>query len=318
MRILSKILGQVLPRYRTLAAWAAEYDKLLEAMPIKPKTLGAHRYEVRRLLELLGADTRIGSVRPSHIARIIKTVHATSPMTARRTLIEARAFFDAAMIEGWIDANPAAHIRQLPAPVARKRLSFEEWQAAYECTLTLRARWPQRMMLLALVTGQRRADLQKMRFADIWDGRLHVVQQKTGAMIALPLSLRLDLIDLSICDVVSDCLHYAQPGPTLLRKPDGMPLSVASLSTNFRDAYRDAHGEWLGDGDPPSLHETRSLAERLYRKQGIDTMTLLGHKRQAMTDKYNDDRGLSSGQWKVLELPPVAESSHGEQNITHR
>jgi hypothetical protein len=48
----------------------------------------------------------------------------------------------------------------------------------------------------------------------------------------------------------------------------------------------------------------RSLAERLYCGQGIDTRTLLGHKRQAMTDVYNDDRGLSRGQWRVLILTP--------------
>lgn len=53
----------------------------------------------------------------------------------------------------------------------------------------------------------------------------------------------------------------------------------------------------------PSLHECRSLAERLYRAQGIDTQTLLGHSRPQQTDDYNDDRGLSSGQWKVLVLP---------------
>ena len=31
-------------------------------------------------------------------------------------------------------------------------------------------------------------------------------------------------------------------------------------------------------------------------------MVLLGHKHQAMTDVYNDDRGLSKGQWKTLTL----------------
>lgn len=31
-------------------------------------------------------------------------------------------------------------------------------------------------------------------------------------------------------------------------------------------------------------------------------MTLLGHKHQAMTDLYNDDRGLTRGVWKVLSI----------------
>jgi hypothetical protein len=35
----------------------------------------------------------------------------------------------------------------------------------------------------------------------------------------------------------------------------------------------------LGDGTPATFHEQRSLAERLYEAQGIDTKNL-GHKSQ--------------------------------------
>ncbi|CND85552.1 integrase [Yersinia nurmii] len=52
-------------------------------------------------------------------------------------------------------------------------------------------------------------------------------------------------------------------------------------------------------GYPTYFPEQRSLAERLYREQGVDTKTLLGHKNQAMTDKYNDDRGK---EWLVLAV----------------
>lgn len=42
---------------------------------------------------------------------------------------------------------------------------------------------------------------------------------------------------------------------------------------------------------PATFHEQRSLSERLYREQGINTKDLLGHKTQQQTDKYHDDRG---------------------------
>ncbi|MCG6228770.1 hypothetical protein [Vibrio furnissii] len=42
-----------------------------------------------------------------------------------------------------------------------------------------------------------------------------------------------------------------------------------------------------------SFHELRSFAERTYRDAGYDTKVILGHKHQAMTDKYNDDRSDS-------------------------
>jgi hypothetical protein len=41
----------------------------------------------------------------------------------------------------------------------------------------------------------------------------------------------------------------------------------------------------------PTFHELRSLSEREYREQGINTKKLLGHKREAMTEVYNDVRG---------------------------
>ena len=89
---------------------------------------------------------------------------------------------------------------------------------------------------------------------------------------------------------------------TYLEKSTGKPLTLASLSARFETAREGAFGKYVGEGDPPSLHECRSLAERLYRQQGINTQTLLGHKHQRMTDLYNDDRGLEAGVWKTLEI----------------
>ena len=157
------------------------------------------------------------------------------------------------------------------------------------------------MLALALVTGQRRSDLCKMRFADVWDGHLHVQQAKTGARLALPLALRLDAVGLTLAEVIEDCKGYAVGSEFLLRKHDGHQLGDASLSARFETA-REGAGVALKDEHPPSLHECRSLSERLYRAQGINTMTLLGHKHQQMTDVYNDDRGLSRGEWKTLPL----------------
>ncbi|MCP1207666.1 hypothetical protein NIM72_19390 [Pantoea sp. B550] len=42
---------------------------------------------------------------------------------------------------------------------------------------------------------------------------------------------------------------------------------------------------------PPTFYEQRSLAERLYREQGMDIQHYLVIKNQTQTDKYDDDRG---------------------------
>lgn len=162
--------------------------------------------------------------------------------------------------------------------------------------------WVQRMLDLALVTGQRRSDIAVMGGANVWDRLLHVEQIKTGTRIALPLDLRLEVLGKTVGDVLEDCAGYAAPGATFVRRKSGAALVDASLSARFEEAREGAGLTW-DSGHPPSLHECRSLSERLYRAQGIDTKTLLGHKHQSMTDIYNDDRGLNGKQWQVLQLP---------------
>lgn len=48
----------------------------------------------------------------------------------------------------------------------------------------------------------------------------------------------------------------------------------------------------------------RLLSARLYRAQGIDVQTLLGHKDPEVTSMYLDDRGLSAKNWKRVALMP--------------
>ncbi len=67
-------------------------------------------------------------------------------------------------------------------------------------------------------------------------------------------------------------------------------VKANTLTTNFKKA-RDKTDICWGNGTPATFHELRSLSERIYRQQGINTKDLLGHKSQQMTDKYNDDRG---------------------------
>ncbi|MFA5491284.1 MAG: tyrosine-type recombinase/integrase [Candidimonas sp.] len=296
-------MARVAPGRRTVAQWSVEYDRIISARPLTDKTMANRRNSVRHILSQLG-DRPVRSVRPVDIATTIRTVwDAGYATTARIVLVEARDMFDQAMLAGWIDSNPAMPVKPLPVRVRRRRLSLSQWRVMHADAVTRRhQRWLPHLLLLAVVTGQRRADLCKMRFADVVDGYLQIEQQKTGARIALPLELRLDAIGATLGEVIDGCREYAAPGATLLRKPGGRPLGESALTVAFEDSRNRVIGLWTGPGTPPTLHECRSLSERLYRAQGVDTQTLLGHRRQSMTDAYNDDRGLSHGEWKRLVL----------------
>ncbi len=78
----------------------------------------------------------------------------------------------------------------------------------------------------------------------------------------------------------------------------GARVKSNTLTMNFSKA-RDKAGLNWGDGTPATFHEQRSLAERLYKAQGIDTQRLLGHKTPNQTARYHDERGKN---WiKVVE-----------------
>ena len=189
---------------------------------------------------------------------------------------------------GW---NPPEATRKPVPKVSRARLTLENWQAIY--ATAPEGHFIRNAMMLALVTGQRREDICNMKFSDVWDGHFHVVQGKTGVRLALPLTLHMGAIGMSLKDVIDGCRDRIL-SPYLIHsrhQKKVKPMSKDNLSDYFAE-YRDRAGLVPPEGKTPTtFHEQRSLAERLYRAQGIDTKTLLGHKVQATTDRYNDTRG---------------------------
>lgn len=297
---LAATLGRLSPRYRTLNQWAETYRLIVDARPISYKTKLNRRSSLTHILAGLGERT-ISSIKPHEVSSLVLSIHKQYPQCAKRVLIEAKDMFSEAINYGWLDRNPATPIKAPVVRVQRNRLTLDQWWAILRYSLENMPPWVPRMLALALVTGQRRSDLVKMRFADVWDGCLHVEQAKTGTRIALPLALKLNAIDLTLEQVIYDCRGYAVGSEFMLRKHNGGQLGDASLSARFETA-REQAGIRCIKGSPTSLHECRSLSERLYRAQGINTMTLLGHSTQAMTDLYNNDRGLTRGEWKTLQL----------------
>ncbi|HAL6203050.1 TPA: tyrosine-type recombinase/integrase [Escherichia coli] len=198
--------------------------------------------------------------------------------------------------------NPALATKQPRRKITRQRLNLDEWQKIFDIA-DASHRYMGNAMLLALVTGQRLGDISRMKFSDIWDDHLHVIQEKTGSKIAIPLSLRLNAINWSLRDVVARCRDYAV-SPYLVhffrttsQAERGAQVKSNTLTMNFSKA-RDLAGIDWGDGSPATFHEQRSLSERLYKEQGLDTQKLLGHKTQ-QTDRYHDDRGKG---WSKVAL----------------
>jgi integrase len=299
-------------KYR-LIEWADRYKIIVGARELSVSTRQEKYRGADTLCRLIG-DKKLKKINPSHIALAIRAVWETGQRSrARRLLMIARDMFGEAAINGHININPALHVKPLSCRVRRARLSLEDWRRTQKILAAEKTPWKRWLAPLALITGQRRGDLARMRFDDIWRDRLHIVQEKTGERIALPLDLRLDAIGISLREIIDACRDCAPVGEMLLRKTTGEPLSVSSLTKTFATAFRHAVKWGRDDKTAPSLQECRSLSERLYSAQGIDTQTLLGHRRPGTTALYHDDRGLyrEEGRWRALRLPKKRQTGKG-------
>lgn len=285
----------------TTSSWLERYqaiqDDRLKSGDIKLNTYKQKAKPVSLLRERAGMKL-ISSVDVRDIAQLLdEYITAGQPRMAqvvRSVLIDV---FKEAQHYGEVPPgyNPALATKQPRRKITRQRLSLEEWQKIFDIADSSH-RYMGNAMLLALVTGQRLGDISRMKFSDIWDDHLHIIQEKTGSKIAIPLSLRLNAINWSLRDVVARCRDYAV-SPYLVhffrttsQAERGAQVKANTLTMNFTKA-RDLAGIDWGDGTPATFHEQRSLSERLYKEQGLDTQKLLGHKSPNQTARYHDDRG---------------------------
>ncbi len=293
-----------------VSEWADKYLSIQEERvlhgEIKPTTLKNRKSCVLVLARRL-PNVRLNNLDTKSLAAIMDEYKASGkPRMAQILRAVWGDMFKEAQHAGEVEPgfNPAMATRIPRAKVVRARLSFDEWKAAFEAAEKLQP-YVQNSMLLALVSGQRRTDISNMKFSDVWDGHLHITQSKTGTRLALPISLFLPELNMTLGDVIKRCrdrvvskyiIHHTRSHGSAA---PGDPVGGNGLSRVFMEARNMSGLKFPKGTTPPSFHEQRSLAERLYSAHGIDTQTLLGHKSASMTEKYHDDRGAN---WITLAI----------------
>jgi integrase len=285
----------------TMKNWLTRYESIVNQRKmcgeLSEKTLS----DYLRLIKFCRdhwSDRDIESITVYEITQVVHEKAASAPHSARRLRINMSNLFLEAQREGVIPLghNPALASRYPKTTVSAARLAMDEWLRIFRCAKYRTPEYFQNAMLLALVTAQRPSDIVKMRATDVFDGHLHIKQAKTGEMIALPLNLRLDAISTSLSDVL-ECCHTKG---FLLQNKRGNQIQTWSISRWFKICREQAGIINDADRTPPPFREQRSLSERIYRAQGVDTRTLLGHRYQQMTDQYNNTRGK---EYRKLILP---------------
>lgn len=285
---------------RSVEAWNIKYQAAIAKQDYAVMTLRSYKTLGARLVRMLGADTPVGSIKALAVSGMLEAVVLEGKARTAQSLRGfAQGWFREARVAGWTEESPVGDTRlSVSVGVKRARLTLDVFMRLYDSTDPV---WLKNAVALALVSGQRREDVAEAQFKDFHDGGWWCVQHsEKGAnphRVFIPLDLRLDAFGMSLGDVVAQCRRTGVVSKYLVHQtvhrgnsPVGRKIWIDTLSHRFADAVEALAIDW-SPKTPPSFHEIRSLSERLYAAQGIDTQALLGHSDAATTALYHDSRG---------------------------
>ncbi len=302
------LVDRITGKSDTWQDWIDQYGKILAKRGLAPKTMRTYKSLLGRAGRLVPDGSPFKAVTTRVIAQAITSMEDEGKA---RTAQQFRGFlkdmFNSAIAEGLAEDNPAIVTRKISVEVKRARLTFEVFQQLYDRE---QAVWAKNAYALALVSAQPRECIggkTGAQFTDIRDGKWWNRRGKTGAMISIPLSIRLDCFGMSLADVVKQCRTTGVLSRYLVHhmqgygkdRPVGGPVRIDTISNRFAETIAALGIDW-GDKEPPTFHEIRSLSERLYSAQGnVNTQDLLGHKRPSTTALYHDSRGA---EWIMVNV----------------
>ena len=283
MFFLSKLFKSTKPQ--TVNQWLNEYIKILDGRNLKPKTIEIKTYLIKVIRQQIG-DNPLTQITPPDITKLIKIYTDQDKAPSAKCMYHLlKDIFREAYAQGWNDRNPAEPIKCPKVVVKRSRMTLSEFKKILNEAEKTGNKIIHDAMTLALVTGQRRSDIAEMKKSNVKRNYLLVDQYKTGAKVALPIKLECKKIGTSLRDIIESADN------DFLVSRNNEKIKLDDITRQFSRLRDRVFNRDYWTGTPTTFHEIRSLAERLYREQRIDTMTLLGHKSQQMTDKYNDSRG---------------------------
>lgn len=283
MLFLSRLFKSTKPQ--TVNNWLDEYIKILDGRNLKPKTIEIKTYLIKVIRQQIG-DNPLTQITPPDITKLIKIYTDQDKAPSAKCMYHLlKDVFREAYAQGWNDRNPAEPIKCPKVVVKRSRMTLGEFKKILNEAEKTGNKIMHDAMTLALVSGQRRSDIAEMKKSNVKRNYLLVDQYKTGAKIALPIKLECKKIGTSLRDIIESADN------DFLVSRNNEKIKLDDITRQFSRLRDRVFTRDYWTGTPTTFHEIRSLSERLYREQRIDTMTLLGHKSQQMTDKYNDNRG---------------------------
>ena len=241
-----------------------------EVYPLKaPRTRQDNDKELIHLLRVFG-HMPIDAILPMHIRQYMDIRGETAKTRANREKALFSHIFNKAREWGYTASqNPCQGVRGFKERGRDRYVTDEEFAKVRE----LAHPTVQDAMDLALLTGQRPADVLKIQTRDIRDGAVWVTQNKTGARIGIEITGELQ----TVIARIGDRPHRAI-SPFLIQEENGQPLTLTVLRNRFEKAKKLAGVEFqFRDIRAKAATDTGDLAH---------SQKLLAHKNREMTEHY--------------------------------
>ena len=189
---------------------------------LQPSTQSGYRGAIERLCKEHG-DKRVATLQREHVVRLL-AARAEKPEAANRLRKALRALMKHAIEIGLRSDDPSRDTKAIRV----KSDGYHSWSEheieLFEATHPLGSRARLAFSLL-LYTGQRRSDVTRMGRQHIRNGLLHVRQQKTGAVLTIPVHPTLAAI---IADTPAEHMTFI----TTIR---GHPFGMTGFGKWFRE-----------------------------------------------------------------------------------
>jgi integrase len=215
----------------TVEAVITEYKESSDFTQRADETRRGYRMHLDAIQQEFGKDFI------KNISRRVVLVYRESlshkPATANYRLAVLRRVLSFAVDRGYITVNNA--LRPKKFKVGTHNPWTPEQLSAFriEDSGLLAAFW------LAIYTGQRKGDILRMTWDDVQNGKIKVVQQKTGKSLLIPMHPRLK----SFLDRLKEAQELSpaefrlkhKMAQTIVSRPDGMPYGIDNFGHRFKE-----------------------------------------------------------------------------------
>jgi len=278
--------GDVPKDIRLFGAALDRYEK--EIIPTKAPRTQKDNLSYASWLRKVFEQVAIDDLTPQMIAQYRDLRGKKAPVRANREISLLSHLFNMAREWGYTTKeNPVKGVRKNKETPREFYADDAVWFAVYECA----CQELKDALDLAYLTGQRPADVMKMKFNDIRDGALEIKQNKTNK------KLRILLAGDHGLNALGQLIEHIKSRPTkiksfsIIHNADGYPLSPAMLRGRFDKARKQAALYALSEGDAALSLRIKEFQFRDARPKAASEIDLeaasklLGHTDKSITER---------------------------------